>query len=139
MKIKINTHGNEMPYQHETDWIDLRAAEDMHMIPEEFAIIPLGVSMELPEGYEAHVCARSSTFKNWGIIMVNGMGIIDEGYCGDDDIWGFPAYATRAVTIHKGDRIAQFRIVKKQPTIEFEQVDNLGNESRGGFWSTGEN
>ena len=93
--------------------------------------------MKLPEGYEAHVLPRSSTFKKWGILLVNGMGIIDNSYCGDNDIWGFPALAMRKTTIYAGDRICQFRIVKKQPDIEFVSVDKLGEKDRGGFGSTG--
>lgn len=138
MKIRINTHGNPVPELIEQgDWIDLRAAETVTLSPGEFRIISLGVSMELPEGYEAHVAPRSSTFKKWGIQMVNSMGIIDNSYNGDDDIWGFPALASRATTIHKGDRICQFRIVRKQPAFEFEPVESLGNTARGGFGSTG--
>ena len=140
MKIKINTHGNPVPEAvegHKSDWIDLRAAETVNMEAGEFHIISLGVSMELPEGYEAHVVPRSSTFKKWGILLANSFGVIDNCYNGDNDIWGFPAIAMRETTINKGDRICQFRIVKKQPLIEFEPVDCLGNEDRGGFGSTG--
>ena len=102
----------------------------------ESAIIPLGVSIELPEGYEALLCPRSSTFKNWGIIQTNSTGIIDETYCGDNDIWGMPVYATRDTTIQFNDRIAQFRIIEHQPKLEFVEVENLGNNDRGGFGST---
>lgn len=140
MKIRINTHGRPIPELIEQgDWIDLRAAETVQLFPGDFRIISLGISMELPEGYEAHVVPRSSTFKKWGIQMVNSMGIIDNSYCGDDDIWGFPALASRITTIHEGDRICQFRIVQKQPKFEFEPVESLGNADRGGFGSTGTN
>ena len=119
------------------DWIDLRSAEEVHMEAGEFKIVPLGVSIKLPEGYEAHVLPRSSTFKKWGILMTNSMGIIDESYCGNDDVWGFPALAMRDTTIFKGDRICQFRIMSKMPKVNFTEVDNLTNENRGGFGSTG--
>jgi dUTP pyrophosphatase len=120
-----------------SDWIDLRAAETVDMEPMEFKLIPLGIAMQLPAGYEAHVIPRSSTFKNFGIIQANSMGLIDESYCGDNDQWYFPAIALRKTTIRTNDRICQFRIVKHQPQIEFREVDNLNNESRGGIGSTG--
>jgi dUTP pyrophosphatase len=120
-----------------SDWIDLRAAETVDMEPMEFKLIPLGVAMQLPAGYEAHVIPRSSTFKNFGIIQANSMGLIDESYCGDNDQWYFPAIALRKTTILANDRICQFRIMKHQPQIEFREVDNLNNESRGGIGSTG--
>lgn len=120
-----------------SDWIDLRAAETVNMEPMEFKLIPLGIAMQLPAGYEAHVIPRSSTFKNFGIIQANSMGLIDESYCGDNDQWYFPAIALRKTTIRTNDRICQFRIMKHQPQIEFREVDNLNNESRGGIGSTG--
>lgn len=120
-----------------SDWIDLRAAETVDMEPMEFKLISLGIAMQLPAGYEAHVIPRSSTFKNFGIIQANSMGLIDESYCGDNDQWYFPAIALRKTTIRTNDRICQFRIVKHQPQIEFREVDNLNNESRGGIGSTG--
>ena len=119
------------------DWIDLRAAETILIVKGEFKYIPLGVAMQLPEGYEAIVTPRSSLFKRRGIIMTNSIGIMDESYCGDGDQWRFPAYATRDTLIPKGERICQFRIVKHQPEIEFEIVDTLGNPDRGGYGSTG--
>nr|DAH09613.1 MAG TPA: dUTPase [Caudoviricetes sp.] len=120
-----------------SDWIDLRAAETVDMEPMEFKLIPLGIAMQLPAGYEAHVIPRSSTFKNFGIIQANSMGLIDESYCGDNDQWYFPAIALRKTTIRTNDRICQFRIMKHQPQIEFREVDSLNNESRGGIGSTG--
>ena len=122
-----------------SDWIDLRASEDVEFKKGEFKLIPLGIAMELPNGYEAHVVPRSSTFKTWGILQTNSMAVIDESYCGDNDIWRYPVYATRDTMIHKNDRICQFRIEKHQPTIEFEEVDTLGNEDRSGFGSSGKN
>ena len=119
------------------DWIDLRSAERVDMDPMQFRLISLGVSMKLPEGYEAHVVPRSSTFKKWGILQINGIGIIDESYCGDNDVWKFPALAMRSTTIFKGDRICQFRIVKKMEEVKFTEVDHMEDEDRGGFGSTG--
>lgn len=119
------------------DWIDLRAAETVEMKAGEFAMIPLGIAMQLPEGYEAHVVPRSSTFKNFGILQTNSMGVIDNSYCGDNDQWKFPAYAVRDTVIHKNDRICQFRIIKKQPKVYFATVEHLNNKDRGGFGSTG--
>ncbi len=119
------------------DWIDLRAAEDVVMGKEEFKLIPLGVAMELPEGYEAHVVPRSSTFKHFGIIQTNSIGVIDESYKGDNDFWFFPAYALQDTKIKKGERICQFRIMEKMPEVELIDVDHLGNDDRGGHGSTG--
>lgn len=122
-----------------SDWIDLRASETVELKAGEFKLIPLGVAMELPAGYEAHVVPRSSTFKNYGVLQVNSCGIIDGSYCGDEDMWRMPVYATRDTVIQKNDRICQFRIVENQPKIEFLQVESLQNENRGGFGSTGKN
>lgn len=122
-----------------SDWIDLRSAEDIVMKAGEFRLIPLGIAMKLPEGYEAHVVPRSSTFKTFGIIQTNSIGIIDNTYSGDGDEWKFPAIAQRDTIIHKGDRICQFRIVENQPSITFETVDKLDDKDRGGIGSTGVN
>lgn len=119
------------------DMIDLRCAEDTEMKAGEYKMIPLGVAMKLPEGYFAIVVPRSSTFKRYGIILVNSMGVIDESFSGPNDIWSFPAYAMRDTFIPKNDRICQFMIMKKQPEIEFETVDFLPDPDRGGFGSTG--
>jgi dUTP pyrophosphatase len=119
------------------DWIDLRADETVELKKGEFKLIPLGVAMELPEGYEAHVAPRSSTFKNYGTIMTNSVAVIDASYKGNEDYWFCPVYATRDTKIERGDRICQFRIMKKQPTIIFKEVEKLENENRGGHGSTG--
>lgn len=119
------------------DWIDLRAAEDIEMKAGEFRVIRLGVGMILPEGYEAHIAPRSSTYKNFGIIQTNSIGMVDNSYCGEEDEWKMAAYALRETIIHKNDRICQFRILEKQPEIEFEIVEHLKEQSRGGFGSTG--
>lgn len=121
------------------DWIDLRSAESVCLYKGEKALLRLGVAMKLPDGYEAILAPRSSTFKNYGIIQTNGIGIIDSTYCGNNDEWMMPVLATREIMIHKNDRICQFRIQKKQPTIKFVVVDKLGDEDRGGFGSTGTN
>lgn len=119
------------------DLIDLRAGETVEMKAEEYREIPLGVAMELPKGYEAWVVPRSSTFKKYGIQLVNGVGIIDECYCGENDEWHFLAYAVRDTVIRKNERICQFRIVEHQPLIHLEEVEELGNADRGGIGSTG--
>ena len=119
------------------DWIDLRCAEDVTMKAGEFRMIPLGVAMELPQGYEALVAPRSSTFKKYGIILANSLGIIDESYKGDNDEWNFLAYAVRDTTIQKDERICQFRIIEHQPLILLRDVESLGNADRGGIGSTG--
>ena len=121
------------------DWIDLRAAETVELKVGEFKLIPLGVAMQLPEGYEAHVVPRSSTFKNFGVIQTNHQGVIDNSYCGDNDQWFMPVLAMRDTKINVNDRICQFRIVDKQPKIVFEEVLELGNNDRGGHGSTGVN
>ena len=120
-----------------SDWIDLRAAEDVVMKAGEWKLIPLGVAMQLPEGYEAHVVPRSSTYKNFGLVQTNSMGVIDASYCGDNDQWFVPMYAVRDTEIHVNDRICQFRIMENQPTINFLEVQSLGGVDRGGFGSTG--
>lgn len=122
-----------------SDWIDLRVAEDVVMKKGEFRLIRLGVAMELPRGYEAHVVPRSSTYKNFGLIQTNHMGVIDESYKGDADEWKWPALAMRDTEVHVGDRLCQFRIMKHQPQINFLEVDSLENEDRGGFGTSGTN
>ena len=119
-----------------SDWIDLRAAEDVELKAGEFRLIHLGVAMQLPAGYEAHIVPRSSTFKNFGILQTNHMGVIDETYCGPEDWWRMPVYAVRDTVIHKNDRICQFRLMEHQPGIVFEE-GKLQGENRGGFGSTG--
>ena len=120
-----------------SDWIDLRAAKEMELKAGQYAMIPLGVAMKLPEGYEAHIVPRSSTYKNYGLIQTNHMGVVDESYCGDNDQWHMPVYALRDTVIHVNDRICQFRIMEHQPKIVFEEVENLNAPDRGGFGSTG--
>lgn len=119
------------------DWIDLRAAEDTTMKAGEYKMIPLGVAMELPVGYEALVAPRSSTFRKYGVLLANSLGIIDESYKGDNDEWNFLAYAVRDTFIPKNERICQFRIIEHQTDLVFIEVDTLGNADRGGIGSTG--
>lgn len=139
IRIKYFTEGiGKLAYiDGKSDWIDLRAAETVELKAGDFKLISLGVAMELPKGYEAHVVPRSSTFKNYGILQVNSCGIIDGSYCGDEDLWYMPVYATRDTIVRKNDRICQFRIVENQPKLEFEEVERLDNRNRGGFGSTG--
>ena len=141
MKIKIKYFSDIQPIEKIAigDFIDLRSAEDIDLDAGDFAIIKLGVGMKLPEGYEAHVVPRSSTYKKWGIIQTNSVGIIDNSYSGDNDQWMMPVLAMRDTHISKNDRICQFRIVKKQPEIEFTTVEKLDDVSRNGFGSTGAN
>lgn len=140
MKIKVKYFDEEITKLERIDkgdWIDLRAAETVNLKSGEFKLIPLGVGMILPDGYEANIVPRSSTFKKWGIIQVNHFAVIDNSYSGDNDQWFYPVYATRDVTIEKNDRICQFRINEKQPIFEIEEVKHLNETDRGGFGSSG--
>ena len=139
MDIKIKYLKDILPIETRDvgDWIDLRAAEDVYMQKGDYKLIPLGVAMELPKGYEALVAPRSSTFKKYHIMLANSIGIIDESYKGDNDEWHFPAYAVRDTFIEKNERICQFRIIEHQPKVGFGQVLHLGNPNRGGLGSTG--
>ena len=137
IKIKYFTDVDKVSIQDNSDWIDLRSAIDVKLKANEFKLIPLGVGMKLPSGYEAHIVPRSSTFKNFGIIQTNHQGVIDESYCGNNDQWYFPSYALRDTKIAKNDRICQFRIMKKQPIVQFDEVEVLDNDDRGGIGSSG--
>lgn len=142
MQIKIKYHDPEHKELafidgEKSDWVDLRSAVDIYLEAGEFAVIPLGVSMKLPDGYEAHLAPRSSTFMKWGIIQTNSVGVIDNSYSGENDVWGFPALAMRNTVISKGDRICQFRLIKKMDPVTFVTVDHMEGEDRGGFGSTG--
>lgn len=141
MKIEILYHTDIEPVQPlpNGDWIDLRASKDYVLHAGDFALIDLGISMKLPNGYEAHLAPRSSTFKKWGILQTNSVGVIDNSYSGNNDVWCMPVFATRDTIIHKNDRIAQFRIMPKMPLVEIVKVDDLGSPNRGGFGSTGTN
>lgn len=141
--IKIKYHSGEIEklryIDGKSDWIDLRSAENVTLKAGEFRLISLGVSMALPKGYEALIAPRSSTFKNYGIIQTNHVGVVDETYCGDGDVWRMPVYAVRDTEIKVNDRICQFRIQKHQPQIIFDEVEYLDSADRGGFGSTGKN
>jgi dUTP pyrophosphatase len=140
MKIQIKYFDKEIDKIQRIDkgeWIDLRAAETVELKAGEFKLIPLGVGMILPDGYEANIVPRSSTFKNYGIIQTNHYGVIDNSYSGDNDQWRFPAYATRDTIINKNDRICQFRINEIQPAFDIEEVEHLNSTDRNGFGSTG--
>ena len=141
MKIQIKYFDKEIDkitnVEGKSDWFDLRAAETVELKAGEYKLIPLGIGMILPDGYEANIVPRSSTFKHYGVLQTNAFGVIDNSYSGDNDQWCFPAYATRNTIINKNDRICQFRINKKQPTFDFEEVEHLNETDRGGFGSTG--
>ena len=151
IRIKYFDDAKKLEKISKGDWIDLYANKEMFILEGERAMIPLGVAMELPEGYEAHLAPRSSTFKTWGIIQTNHVGVIDHSFCGDNDQWHMPVYClmgkneinrvtgriVKGTHIHKGDKIAQFRIIEVQPRIEFEEVEVLGNEDRGMCGTTG--
>lgn len=156
MDIRIKYHNEDMERLvriegKKSDWIDLRVAKETHIKEGDFQLVDLGVSIELPVGYEAHVCPRSSMFKNFGLIQTNSIGIIDHSYCGDNDVWKLPVYCLKGkdiyvddggnvhseTVLHVNDRICQFRIVEQQPQIDFVEVDTLGNDDRGGLGSTG--
>jgi dUTP pyrophosphatase len=140
MEIKIKYFVKdliEIECKDNSDWIDLRCAKNMHIEKGEHVLIPLGIAVELPKGYEAYIVPRSSTLKNFGIIQGNHFGVVDNSYCGDKDEWKMSVYALKDTSINKNDRICQFRIQKKQPVITIKKVDVLGNKNRNGFGSTG--
>ena len=137
IRIKYYPGSPKLVMNNRGDWCDLYVYEDVTLKAGEFKYIPLGIAMELPEGYEGILAPRSSTFKRWGLLQANSIGIFDHSFCGDGDEWKFPAYATRDVTIPKGTRICQFRILKNQPPLEFKAVESLGNANRGGYGTSG--
>lgn len=141
--LRIKYHDPEMPAltyvggKNRSDWVDLYTAENVSLYAGQYALLSLGVSIQLPDGYEAIMAPRSSTFKRYGILQANSVGVIDESFCGDNDIWRMPVYATREVMIPKWSRVCQFRLIRHQPGLLFEEVETLGNTDRGGFGSTG--
>lgn len=139
IKVKYLRDIKPIQFFEEGDWIDLRCGVDIELDAGDSFEIPLGVAMELPKGFTALVVPRSSTFKKWGVIQTNSVGVIDEAYCGDNDEWMMPVVAFRKTRIHKNDRICQFRLIKQSDYIDFEVVKKLGNPDRKGFGSTGEN
>lgn len=137
--VKIKYHVDDLEpvkQAHDSEWCDLRSAETIKLKKGEYKVIDLGVSIALPNGYEAILAPRSSTFKKYGIIQTNGVGVIDYLYRGNEDHWGMPVYATRDTVINKNDRICQFRIQECQLPLRFVEVDDMEDESRGGFGST---
>ena len=153
-EIKYLEGARELTKISKGDLIDLYAYEDVFVPYMGQTLISLGFSLKLPKGYMAKLYPRSSTFKTWGLIQTNHVGIIDNSYCGNNDIYMYPVQCTMAkqtekvminghkVTISgtwikKGDRICQMEICKVPPTIEFNKVDDLQTEDRGGFGSTG--
>ena len=142
MKIKVkyfNQEINKVEIIKQGNWIDLRAAEDIKLSQFESTLIPLGVGMKLPDGYEAILSPRSSTFSKYGIIQTNSIGVIDNSYSGNEDQWKMPVVALRDTHIKKNERIAQFRIIKSmdRENLTITQVQQLDKDSRGGFGSTG--
>ena len=142
LTVLVKYHFPDLPEIEEIaegDWIDLRAAEEVTLMQWEYYTVSLGISMEIPEGYELHLAPRSSTFKNFGVIQTNSVGVIDRSYSSDKDIIKMPVLAIRDTKINFGDRICQFRILPKQPKLNLVKVDKLNNKERGGFGSTGIN
>lgn len=140
LNVDIVYHNPNMPKLEKIDkgdWIDLRASVGGAFKKGDFALIDLGVSMRLPDGYEAHIAPRSSTFKNWGIIQTNSIGVVDNSYSGTNDVWKMPCFFTRDTVIEPNDRICQFRIVKKMEPVFFTEVTELNSTDRGGFGSSG--
>lgn len=137
IRIKYKDGADRLAKTEKGDWVDCYVYSDLSLSKGDYAQVDLGFSCELPEGYEAHIAPRSSTFKRYGVIQTNSVGVVDSSYCGNDDVWQMPVYATRDVEIPKGTRLCQFRIVPVQPAVAFEEVDDLGNENRDGFGSTG--
>ena len=139
--IRIKYHSDQIEklryIDGKSDWIDLRSAQEIHMKAGDFRMIDLGISVQLPAGYEMLIASRSSTFKNFGLIQTNAVGVVDESYCSDEDHLMWPCYAVRDTVVHVNDRICQFRILEHQPRICFDEVETLGNAVRGGFGSTG--
>lgn len=140
-KLKIKYHVKELEklryIDGKSDWIDLRVAENVSMKQGEYRLISMGISVEIPKGYEMLIVPRSSAYKNFGILQTNAMGVVDESYCGDNDIIHMPILAMRDTEIHINDRIGQFRLMPHQPEVHFIEVDHLDNEDRGGFGTTG--
>ena len=150
VKVKYFKGATKLEKIDKGDWIDVYAREEVILDKNDFALVPLGFAMQLPKGYEAHLAPRSSTFEKWGITQTNGVGVIDESYCGDGDEWKMSVYCletrhtmdtkngtVQRTIIRKGDKIGQFRLMKKMEEVKFTEVASLGNEDRGGFGSTG--
>lgn len=150
IRIKYSEEATRLKKIAKGNWIDVYANKDMFVKEGERAMIPLGFALELPEGWEGHLAPRSSTFKTWGIIQTNSVGVVDDTYIGDNDQWHMPVFCLqgkdtniadgveeKGTWIKKGDKVAQFRIMEVMPEIELEEVETFGNDDRGGFGSTG--
>lgn len=146
LKIKYFNNAKKLEKISKGNWIDVYANEDVFVLKNHSKTIPLGFALELPKGWEGHLAPRSSTFKTWGIIQTNSVGVVDDTYIGDNDEWSMPVYCLEAkkysdgafgTWIRKGDKIGQFRIMEVMPDIEFEEVEELNNPNRGGFGTTG--
>lgn len=137
IRIKYLDGATRMKQTELGSWIDCYCYSDIVLKAGEYGYVNLGFACQLPEGYEAHLAPRSSTFKHFGILQQNHVGVIDPNFNGNNDTWMMPVYATRDTVIKAGERPCQFRIMKVQPEIEFIECDDLENESRGGFGSTG--
>lgn len=144
LRIKYFEGASKLKKISKGNWIDVYANADIFVNEGERAMIPLGFALELPSGWEGHLAPRSSTFKNWGIIQTNSLGVVDDTYIGDNDQWHMPVFCLKGMDskekgtwIRKGDKIGQFRIMEVMPEIEFEEVESFGNADRGGFGTTG--
>ena len=151
LRVKYLDGAKKMEKITKGNWIDVYAYEDVFVPVGQRKMINLGFALELPQGWEGHLAPRSSTFKTWGIIQTNSVGVVDDTYIGDNDIWHMPVYCLqfkdyadrgigleKGTWIHKGDKIGQFRIMEVMPEIEFEEVESFGNADRGGFGTTGQ-
>lgn len=150
MRIKYFDGATKLTKIAKGNWIDVYANKDVFVKEGERAMIPLGFALELPKGWEGHLAPRSSTFKTWGVIQTNAVGVVDDTYIGDNDQWHMPVFCLqgkdteilneveeKGTWIRKGDKIGQFRVIEVMPEIEFEEVESFGNQDRGGFGSTG--
>ena len=160
IKVKYFEGATKLQKIKKGNWIDVYANKDVFVKVGEREMIPLGFALELPQGWEAHLAPRSSTFKTWGIIQTNSVGVVDDTYIGDNDQWYMPVYCLQGkyiekalgalcdlpldvmkehegTWIKKGNKIGQFRIMEVMPEIEFEEVESFGNDDRGGFGTTG--
>lgn len=151
LRIKYFKGATKLKQIEKGNWIDVYARKDVFVPEGERAMVPLGFALELPKGYEGHLAPRSSTFKTWGVIQTNSVGVVDDTYIGDNDEWMMPVYClqgkneilrgtgkNKGTLIHQGDKIGQFRIMESMPQIVFNEVESLENEDRGGFGTTGE-
>lgn len=138
LKVRYKEGSPQITQEEYGGCIDLYNYEGVELKAGEFKLIDLGIAMQLPPGFDAILIPRSSTFKKYGLLLVNSPGYIDHTYCGSEDWWFAPAYATRDVSIPAGTRCFQFRLIKQQPQLYIQSVDSLGEINRGGCGSTGD-